>query len=64
MGAESVGQVAERAVFAVATTGRPTISVVVTVAEMGDGWDCTVDVAGRIFDVRRVGRRPHDQMPS
>lgn len=53
MGAESVGQVAERAVFAVVDDwSLDDLGRVVTVAEMGDGWDCTVDVAGRIFDVR------------
>ena len=53
MGADSVGQVAERAVFAVVDDwSMDDVTRTVTSAEIGNGWDCTVEVVGRVFDVR------------
>ena len=59
MGADSVGQVAERAVFAVVDDwSMDDVARTVTSAEIGDGWDCTVGVVGRVFDVRVESGRP------
>lgn len=59
MGADSVGQVAERAVFAVVDDwSMDDVARTVTSTEIGDGWDCTVEVVDRVFDVRVESGRP------
>ena len=59
MGADSVGQVAERAVFAIVDDwSMDDVARTVTSTEIGDGWDCTVEVVGRVFDVRVESGRP------
>jgi hypothetical protein len=58
MGAEPVGQVAERAVFAaIDDWAVDDIDRSVDVRADDDGWECVVAVAGRSFDVRVVSGR-------
>ena len=53
MGADSVGQVAERAVFAVVDDwSLDDVPRSVSATEIDGGWDCTVEAVGRTFDVR------------
>ncbi len=53
MGAAPVGQVAERAVFAaVDDWSFDDVPRTVRVDDADDGWECTVEVVDRVFDVR------------